>query len=141
MIPKTYSVLIGIDVGHNTGFALYNRVQKRLDIVFTDFIHCCMVKVLYYHRQFGEHLLVRVEDPRKNFTWNKDPKRLEGVGAVKAHATIWEDFLKENKIKYEMVKPNRKLTKWEAVFFKKATGYTGKTDSHSRDASLLVYQR
>lgn len=139
MIPSGTQLIIGIDVGTTTGFAVYNRTTKQLEKVFSDFIHNVMDKVRYYHANYK--IFVRVEDPRKLYTWNKDAKRFEGIGSVKRDARIFEDFLRDLKIPFEMVRPNRELTKWDAAKFKLVTRWTEKTDSHGRDAALICYQR
>jgi len=65
--------------------------------------------------------------------------RREGAGYVKAHAAIWDDFLKDLGVDYEMVAPKNNKTKVSAPYFKSLTGYQKPTNEHGRDACMLVY--
>ena len=44
-------------------------------------------------------------------TREEERKRLQGVGSVKRDATIWEDYLTELGVEFEMVAPKRNITK------------------------------
>lgn len=90
------------------------------------------------------HVFIRVEDARlrKWIPYQKNEKaeagRREGAGSVKRDAKIWEDFLTDIGADFEMVAPKNNKTKVTAAFFKKLTGYQGKTNEHERDAAMLV---
>lgn len=100
------------------------------------------VKTLDYN--YSGQVYVRVEDARlrKKIPWQKDEKtergRREGAGSVKRDAKIWEDFLTELGVPFEMVAPAKNKTKVSAEYFKKLTRYAGLTSQHARDAAFLV---
>ena len=87
-----------------------------------------------------------MEDPRQR-TWfgtermtrEEERKRLQGVGSVKRDATIWEDYLTELGVEFEMVAPKRNTTKMSQEYFKQLTGWKKQTNEHSRDAAMLVF--
>lgn len=85
-------------------------------------------------------MLVRVEDARQA-TWNRkeDVHRAKGAGSVMRDASIWEDFLEDLGIDYEMVRPRKEFTKWKENAFRSLTKFKGRTSEHARDAALLVY--
>ena len=135
---KKYKYYIGIDTGVNTGFAVWNIAKKQFDEVSTYMIHEAMSKIKQAV-DFDPEIFVMVEDARKR-KWfgNAGREQLQGAGSVKRDAKIWEDFLTDMKIDFEMVAPKNNKTKMDAEFFKKATGWAGKTNEHSRDAAMLV---
>lgn len=141
-----YEILIGIDTGVNTGFATYSPISRRLYAVETLLIHQAMERVLEISKTM--RVKVRIEDARQR-TWfgnandakvrAKVDAKQQGAGSVKRDATIWEDFLKDKGIAFEMVNPEKNKTKLEAEAFTKYTGWVGRTSNHARDAAMLVY--
>jgi hypothetical protein len=135
--------LIGIDTGVHTGLAFYDTDLKALKYVKEYKIHRAMdlVKRLW---DSGEDIKVRFEDARKR-TWfghhtaKEDRARLQGAGSVKRDCQIWEDYLTDLGIPFEMVAPKNNATKLTAEQFRRITGYEGKTNEHGRDAAMLVY--
>ena len=135
--------LIGIDTGVHTGFAVYDTDLKALIYVKEYPIHRAMdlVKRLF---DDGSDIKVRFEDARKR-TWfgyhtaKEDRARLQGAGSVKRDCQIWEDYLTDLRIPFEMVAPKDNATKLTAEQFRRITGYEGKTNEHGRDAAMLVY--
>ena len=86
-------------------------------------------------------MFVRIEDARqRRWLGNKGREALQGAGSIKRDATIWEDFLTDKKIPFEMVAPSRNSTKLSAEVFKRLTGWQGRTSEHSRDAAMLVFK-
>lgn len=142
---KKYKYYIGIDTGANTGFAVWFRDKKELMCVDAIKIHIAMDRVFILNKANPGLIFVRVEDARlrKWIPRQKDAKtesgRREGAGSVKRDASIWEDFLKDLGIDYEMVAPKDNKTKVDAVYFKRLTGYQGSTNGHGRDAGMLVF--
>jgi hypothetical protein len=129
--------VIGIDTGVKTGLAIYSRVEKRLIRVDTVLIHHEMECVRGYQ---CSDLLVRVEDARQaTYKRQDDAHKLKGAGSVMRDAKIWEDFLTDLKIPFEMVRPRKKFTKLTVDVFQRMTGYMETTSSHGRDAAMLVY--
>lgn len=136
-------IYVGIDTGVHTGYAVYDSRIQQLTAVGTDKIHNVMQIVLDYANK-GIGMKVRVEDARKR-TWygfhtaKQDRARLQGAGSVKRDAQIWEDFLTDLGVDFEMVAPKNNATKLTAESFRKLTGWVGKTNEHGRDAAMLVY--
>lgn len=134
------AVMIGIDTGTNTGFAV--AFSGCLKTVETLAIHQAMEKV----RELAGEIRasggrVRVEDARKR-KWiphGRGREVLQGVGSVKRDAGIWEDFLRDLGVPFELVAPQQNKTKLSAVQFRNITGWTGKTNEHGRDAAMLVF--
>lgn len=72
-------------------------------------------------------------------TREEERKRLQGVGSVKRDASIWEDYLKDLGVSFEMVAPKRNVTKLKQETFKRYTGWDKRTNEHGRDAAMLVF--
>lgn len=143
------AIFIGIDTGTHTGFAVWDNRKRTLIDVTSLPIHKAMERVKAYaelEKSGGEHVVVRVEDPRQR-TWfgtermsrEEERKKLQGVGSVKRDATIWEDYLTELGVEFEMVAPKRNITKMSQEYFKQLTGWKKQTNEHSRDAAMLVF--
>ena len=71
--------------------------------------------------------------------WEQERSKLQGVGSVKRDCTIWEDFLKDLNVSFEMVAPKRNVTKLTHEQFVRLTGYDKRTNEHNRDAAMLVF--
>jgi hypothetical protein len=139
-------IYVGIDTGVHTGFSIWDTKQKAFLEISTLPIHKAMLKVKELFDEHGSGLKIRVEDPRlrtwfksNKMTRDEERKILQGVGSVKRDASIWEDFLKDLGVQYEMTHPKNSITKMNADEFKRLTGYSGKTNEHSRDAGFLVF--
>ena len=65
--------------------------------------------------------------------------RRQGAGSVKRDSQIWEDFLSDNGIRFEMRAPKNNTTKLSADVFKALTKWPKRTNSHERDAAMLVF--
>lgn len=140
-------IYIGIDTGVNTGVAVWDNRQRTFLYIGMMKIHQAMEMVKDYQKtasEAGTKLIVRVEDPRQR-TWyepmtrEEERKKLQGVGSVKRDATIWEDFLHDLGVSFQMVKPSPGMTKHTAERFKALTGWKGRTNEHDRDAAMLVF--
>lgn len=143
-----YTFFIGIDCGVDTGLALYHRFNKNLLVCETLAIHVAMARVRDWRETIqvtGIEIFVRVEDARLR-KWiprqknEKAEKGLrEGAGSVKRDAKIWEDYLTDLGMKFEMVPPKDNATKMDEAVFRSMTGFKGRTSNHARDAAALVY--
>lgn len=139
-------IYVGIDTGVETGFSEWDNRERKLLTVCSLKIHEAMARVKELAELHGKKLVVRVEDPRQR-TWfgtermtrEKERKRLQGVGSVKRDATIWEDFLTDLGVQFEMVAPKRNVTKLPQETFKTYTGWKKRTNEHGRDAAMLVF--
>lgn len=140
--PKKYDFYIGIDTGANTGFAVISKPAGKLIELCCWKIHTAMHRVEYYAGAFK--VFVYVEDARLAVfrrNTDEDAAKQQGAGSVKRDATIWEDFLEDLKVDFSMLKPNNKTTKLDAQVFKRLTSYQGQTNSHARDAAMLIWGR
>lgn len=139
---------IGIDPGTNTGMAVWDSSQDKFIEVDTKSISSALLEVLRYAANFGrENVSVVMEDARKR-KWlprEKDVSeyrgKLMGAGSVKRDCAIWQQFCKEEDICLEELPPRQGMTKWTPDYFKKVTGWKGRTSNHARDAAMLVFQR
>jgi hypothetical protein len=123
--------IIGIDPGTNTGVAVWNAGFQTFHIL----------KTLPVHRAFTlvaslAPALVIVEDARLRTRFgNTGPERLQGAGAAKRDAKIWEDFLSDAKIPFILQLPAGKI---DGKTFRTMYKVRGVTSQHARDAALLV---
>ena len=137
-------IYIGIDTGVHTGIAVWDSEKRKFVYLDTLKIHEALQIVSSYAYK-DVPLCVRFEDARqrkwipfaKNMTGELG--RAQGAGYVKAHCQIWEDFLRDKDIPFEMIAPRRNVTKLSAEQFERITGYKGRTSGHARDAAMLVY--
>ena len=137
-------IYIGIDTGVHTGIAVWDSDKRKFVYIDTLKIHEALNIVSSYAYK-DIPLCVRFEDARqrkwipfaKNMTGELG--RAQGAGYVKAHCKIWEDFLRDKDIPFEMIAPRRNMTKLSAEQFGRITGYKARTSEHSRDAAMLVY--
>lgn len=138
-------IYIGIDAGKNTGFAVWDSKLKKFIEITSMPIHRAMLEVKQIFDKEVDNLYIRVEDARQrtwfgnNMSWNEERSKLQGVGSVKRDCTIWDDFLKDSKVSYEMVPPKRNVTKLSHDKFQRLTGWEKRTNEHSRDAAMLVF--
>ena len=136
-------IYIGIDTGVHTGIAVWDSEKGKFVYLDTLKIHEALQIVSSYAYK-DIPLCVRFEDARqrkwipfaKNMTGELG--RAQGAGYVKAHCQIWEDFLRDKDIPFEMIAPRRNVTKLSAEQFERITGYKGRTSEHARDAAMLV---
>lgn len=134
-------ILIGIDPGVNTGYAEYLPAEKKLLAVGTVKIHEAMATIRRAHER-GESMRVIFEDARlRKWFGSKGREALQGAGSVKRDCKIWDDFLRDLGVCFQMVSPQSGATKWDAARFAKLTGWEGRTSEHARDAAMLVFGR
>ncbi len=138
-------IWVGIDCGVHTGYAVWDSDLRAFVEVRTVAMHTALfaVRELIMH----DDVSVVVEDARQR-RWIPDTHdirremgRRQGAGSVKRDAKIWEDFLSEAKVPFQMVAPAKGATKWTADAFRNLTGWDGSTTEHSRDAAMLVFGR
>lgn len=86
---------IGIDTGTNTGFAVWDSEKRQLLEIATLTITKAMERVLIYRNialETGNEIELRIEDARlRKWYGNSGREKLQGAGAVKRDAHIWED--------------------------------------------------
>lgn len=137
------AVLVGIDTGRHTGFAVWDTEKRQLDFVDTIPIHEALLRIW---SQRHANVEVYFEDARQRKwygtrTAKEDRNKLQGAGSVKRDSTIWEDALKDWGIPFHAVAPKHNTTKMTPEYFRTVTGWKGRTSEHSRDAAMLVFGR
>jgi hypothetical protein len=138
--PPKFSLIIGLDPGTNTGFAVWSRSEKRFIEVCSMDIISAIGKLREYHLNHAGSLFVRIEDPhqRKWFGKNSDAKK-QGAGSIKRDFKILLSEIKKLDIPFHAYAPKDVQTKVKADYFKKLTGWEAKTNEHSRDAGMSIY--
>lgn len=138
--PRPHKIFVGIDSGVKTGIGVWSKLDKAFLHMHTEPIDVAMKMVEAWKVKYGAAMLVRVEDARKaTYGRQQDGHRLRGAGSVMRDAKVWQDFLTRLGVDFEMVRPNKGLSKLDVPTFTKITGYTGRTSEHCRDAAMLVY--
>lgn len=160
-------IFVGIDAGKNTGFSVWNSTRKRFEIITTFTFWECIdeLESLNDYCNKKEHkLTVVIEDVSANKTtfkrekvkkWAKDKgvesnesveriinKVSRNVGSVMRETDLLIEWIERKKIKLVKSRPTKQsMTKLNPEVFKDWTKWEGKTNSHERDASLLVWKR
>lgn len=135
-------IVVGIDPGVNTGFAIYSQEQKQLLKVESMAIHLAILEIRELHQLYGEKLFVRIEDPNTYIPYKnvqQSSSRLQGAGSIKRDCKIWVDLLDHQKIRYELVSLRSSLKKLTSETFKNYTKWKQKTNEHGRDAAMLAF--
>ena len=137
-------ILIGIDTGVHTGFAVAfdhgegGELQKVQSLSITQ----AMQSVLEYEDEHNlKDIMLYIEDARKRTWFTGGREKAQGVGSVKRDAQIWEDWCKEQGINFKLIHPAANATKKKVEDFTRMTGWTGRTNEHGRDAAMLVFKR
>ena len=132
-------LLIGIDPGVKTGFAVWGQGELHL-------VKSAMAVEVeeYIKSRIPIHgVKVRIEDARLR-RWLGDnetevQRKKQGAGSVKRDSQRWEEFCKHHDIEYRLIAPRNNKTKLKSDKFKRYTGWAGITNQHGRDAAMLVY--
>lgn len=138
-------IWIGIDPGTHTGFAVWNDLSKSFEDISTISIHEALQRVAILAEKH-DNVCAVFEDARMRKWYGKhtaaeDRALLQGAGSVKRDCSIWEDALTDWGIHFQRHAPKDGITKMNADYFKRLTGYTKKTSEHGRDAAMLVWGR
>ena len=137
-------ILIGIDTGVNTGFAVAIDSGNGGDLQKVECLSItqAMANINELVTENGkESIKLYIEDARLRTWFTGGREKAQGVGSVKRDAQIWEDWCKEQELNYVMIHPKANATKTKADVFKKRTGWVGRTNEHARDAAMLVFRR
>lgn len=137
-------ILVGIDTGKHTGFAVWDTEKRKLDFVDTIPIHEALLRIWSQRHAKVE---VYFEDARQR-VWiprERDMRQVKGramgAGSVKRDSTIWQDALTDWGIPFHAVAPKHNTTKVTPEYFRALTGWKGRTSEHARDAAMLVFGR
>lgn len=137
-------IYIGIDPGVHTGIAVWNAKEKRFILIDTANIGRAIgICLMYFDKYVDLHLIVEDARQRKwiprEQSLSQFKGRAMGAGSIKRDCQIWEEFARDYSLEITFVPPRKGATKWDADYFKKVTGWTGRTSNHARDAALLVF--
>ncbi|MDW7774583.1 MAG: hypothetical protein SCH71_17005 [Desulfobulbaceae bacterium] len=132
-------MVIGIDPGVKTGLAAWVPEEQRFQEIRT----CTIIQALDFCRlaiRDGIKIEIRFEDARQRKWFGRAGReQLQGAGSIKRDCAIWEEFCEQYQIPCRAIAPTKGATKWTADYFKRVTGWTGRTSEHARDAACLVY--
>lgn len=133
-------LIVGIDPGVKTGFAVWSRDKRRLTTVETTTITLAMTLIRTMADAETLHS-VRFEDARlRSWFGARGREALQGAGSIKRDCSIWQEFLSGLVgVPFLPVSPQAKGRKLDAPAFKRLTGWQGKTSEHGRDAAMLVW--
>lgn len=140
----TYHLVVAIDPGKNTGFALLDTLSGKFAVVESMMIHEAMefVRTLHVAADLS-HVVFEDARLRKWFGTKRgtkeDAARKQGAGSVKRDCTIWSDFLGDLNIPFKTISPQGKGTKMDAKRFAHVTGWTERTNEHGRDAGAMIW--
>ena len=137
--PAKADVLIGIDPGTKTGFAVkhcgtFTNVETKTIVEAIFALHAIASEC----KRAGRSILVRIEDARKRtFFGESGPERWKGAGSIMRDCSIWEAELDRIGVPFELVHPkNVKATTAEQ--FKQLCGWDKRTSIHAREAAWLI---
>ena len=135
-----HDCIIGIDPGVTTGYAVWNIENQAFEVVASGSILEVMQRLEIY-LVFGQNLFV-IENPNlRKWFGNSGRERLQGAGSIKRDYSIWVSWFKIHNIEFNDVAPVNVKTKMDQDQFKKMTGWEKATNSHSRDAGMMVFCR
>ena len=133
MQPTSAKVLIGVDPGTHTGFAV-KKYGEWQTIETTTIFEALSIVVNYRH----DDVLVRFEDARlRTFFGKSGREKLQGAGSVKRDCAIWEEVLTMYSIPFQRIHP-KYVKAITAEQFKALTGWPGQTSIHAREAAWLI---
>ena len=134
------SLIVGLDPGVKTGFAVWSRSERRLTTVETLGITQAMT-LIRAMADAGSLHSVRFEDARlRKWFGARGREALQGAGSIKRDCSIWQEFLQGLVgVPFLPVSPQAKGAKLDAAAFQRLTGWQGRTSEHGRDAAMLVW--
>lgn len=132
-------LIIGIDPGIVSGFAIYDQQLKQLTKVTSFKLFQLFEEIASIQ---GGDVFVRIENPNTwfGFKGKADPARLQGAGAVKQTFKHTIEFLEFFKVEYQTVSLHSAQKKVNSDNFKRTTGWNKATNEHGRDAAMLCFQ-
>lgn len=136
---------IGIDCGVKTGVAVWDSQAREFLEVRTCPLYEALELCNDYRLRTPIHIVF--EDARQRKWIPRETSeseyrgKLMGAGSVKRDAVIWQEFCEGHAIPFDALPPAKGMTKWSDDYFKRMTGWQGRTSNHARDAALLVWGR
>lgn len=131
-------LIIGIDPGttDNTGLCIHDGKP----VLIKSMTFWQTLRVIDGYRDGRDDVFIIVELPKTKASFNRAGGHITSVniGMCYGHAKLWEAYCIHHKIEYKTVAPGGKI---DAEKFKQITGWDKfKTNSHSRDAALMVWR-
>lgn len=133
-----YDLIIGIDPGTTTGYAIWNKKEKKFEFIGCGKVLEVMRKLEIYGIFWKTLFLIENPNLRKWYGKNSSQK-LQGAGSIKRDYSIWLEWFEYNEVSFKELNPKNIKTKINSVQFEKLTGWKGKTNNHSRDAAMMVF--
>lgn len=131
---------IGLDPGTHTGVAVWDTDKGEFSTLET--LPLWKAMLLIRDLYLTDSVEVIFEDARlRRWFGNAGREQLQGAGSIKRDCSIWEEFLLGSGIPFRAMPPTAGQTKWSAEYFRKVTGWKGRTSEHARDAAILVFGR
>ena len=123
---------IAVDPGAKTGFAVYDRIERRLVRLETMTFWTVYSEILAkYHEVFA--VVVEVPNTKKN--WH-GPGAAHDVGRICQQSELLAEGLELAGLRVIRSHPQGKI---KHAPFCKITGWTGSTNEHTRDAGMLAF--
>ena len=137
--------VIGIDPGKNTGFAVFDKKLGKMAVVKSADFWGVFGMVQTYPVN-STKVVIEVANTLKVWSEGKSGISLSkiktaskvgaNVGGVRREAQLMSEGLKRLGYMVKEVHPRGKV---DADKFKRVTGYTGRTNEHSRDAGMMAF--
>lgn len=134
-------IIIGIDPGTKTGFAYKNlKTQEYIAIKTLNVLEAIQLAKDLIEQHGKENTYLVFEDARQRKWFGKSGReKLQGAGSIKRDCAIWEKFCEGAGIRWKAQAPKKGATKYSADYFKRITGWQGRTSEHARDAAILIH--
>lgn len=136
-------IYIGIDTGTHTGVAVWDSRERKFLDIKTMMLHQALQYVITMCQTWKrENVMVLFEDARQRKWFGADSNaKMQGAGAVKRDASIWEEFCTDYQIAFRALPPAKGGTKLKEYYFRALTGWRKRTSEHARDAAMIVFGR
>ena len=131
-----YKSVIGVDPGTSTGWAVVDILNRELIILETlDFwsAHYTLASDVV----LPEETIVVIEVPRNKKNWHGAGAAVD-VGGVVREAALFADGAERLGFSVERVHPRGKIP---SKNFNRITGWTGRSNEHTRDAGMLAWSK
>jgi len=150
-MDKVKRFIVGIDCGRHTGVAIYDHEQKKiLKVANHDFWSC--YELFASGKVSADNTGVVVECPVKNAMYGRQEKNVKSAAygnrmmanaSSNAHeASLLADGIERLGYTVLRVRPKRRNFKTAAEdvdHVEKVTGFTERTNPHTRDAIMLAW--
>lgn len=142
MTPRTYTLLIGIDPGTHNGVGV--KRDYGLEQVLTLKTWELLQWLGRTHAVHGSDMHVFIEDPNTWVTYGSKESaasRAQGAGSVKRSFQVVVEYMEDHGIHFTRTRLQGNLKKMKKDYFNKLTGWKGQSTEHSRDGSMIVFNK